>query len=382
MRDESDRLFDTAPRPPGEHLRLLLEERGWTQAELAAITGRSTNQINDIVVGKRGITAEMAIALGAAFRVEPNYWLNLDSAYRLSQAKKGDASLVSARAHLYDIAPVKDMQKRGWIKTTKDLHELGGELRQFFGVESLESSPAFPVSARKSHPLDELTLAQKAWCFRARELASVITLPRKAKSPTSTSFKSALRRLAAYPKEVQRLPELLADYGIRFVVVEPLPSTKIDGAAFWLDDGTPAVAVSARYDRIDAFWFTVMHEVVHVLNEDPLSVDTDLAGEDTAPSLVKDEVEQRADREAADLLVPQTKLDSFIHRVGPLYSKERIIQFAHTIKMHPGIIVGQLQYRGELGYSSHRDFLVKVRKLVVQVALTDGWGRTVGPGVL
>lgn len=381
MVEAANKLFDDSPISPGAQLRLLLVERGWTQDEFASITGRSRQQINRIIAGENGVTPEMAIALGAAFGTSASYWLQLDSAYRLAQITD-DASLVSERARLYDIAPIKEMQKRGWIRPTKKIEELDAELRRFFGADSLSQPPEFPIAARKTAPLTDLNPAQRAWCFRARELARIITIPRNAKSSESAELLRALRRMAAYPKEVRRLPEVMANFGIRFVVIEPLPGAKIDGAAFWLDGGSPVIAVSARYDRIDAFWFTLMHEVSHVRNKDALSVDTDLAGEDMALTLMKNEVEQRADNEAAESLVPVGPLDSFIRRVGPLYSKSRIIQFAHTIKMHPGIIVGQLQYRGELGYSSHRDLLVKIRHLVSAVALTDGWGRTISPVVI
>jgi HTH-type transcriptional regulator/antitoxin HigA len=92
-----------------------------------------------------------------------------------------------------------------------------------------------------------------------------------------------------------------------------------------------------------------------------------------------DAAEQRANSQAANALVPSNELQSFIARTSPYYASTKIIQFANLIKMHPGIIVGQLQHRGELRYSSHRDFLVKVRKYVVDTAVTDGWGRSLSP---
>ena len=380
MYEGESKLFNDAPISPGKQLRAMLQQKGWTQDELASITNRSRQQINRIISGEHGITAEMAVVLAAALGTTAKYWLDLDSAYRLGQIEQDDAT-VAKRARLFELAPVKEMQKRGWIAPTKDLGELDAELRRFFGVESLAEEPQFPVSARKTAPLDDVTPAQKAWCFRARELAKCITLPRDRKSPQSDRLIQRLRRLAAYPKEVRHLPETMAEFGVRFVVVEPLPAAKIDGAAFWLDDDSPVVAVSLRYDRIDAFWFTVMHEVSHIRNKDRLSVDTNLADEDAESWLVETDAEQRANQEAAAALVSPAKLDSFMRRVGPLYSKPRLIQFAHTIKMHPGIIVGQLQHLGELGYSSHRDFLVKVRAFVSEVALTDGWGRTISPAV-
>lgn len=362
-------------------MRNLLGQRGWTQEELASITGYSRQQINRVISGEHSVTPEMAIALGAAFGDKPDAWLEMDSRYRLSLIED-DTGLIAERARMYEYAPIKDMQKRGWIKQTKKIEELDAELRRFFHADSMVEPPQFPVSTRKTDSLSDLSPSQRAWCFRARELAESMILPRKTKSYQAPGLLKDLRSIAAYPKEVRRLPETLATYGILFVVVEPLPGAKIDGAAFWTNQDTPVVAVSARYDRIDAFWFTVMHEISHIRNQDSLSVDTDLSGSDTAPSLLKNDIEQRADREAASSLVDPTKLESFIRRVGPLYSKARIIQFAHTIKMHPGIIVGQLQHLGELGYSSQRDLLVKIRHLVTDVAFTDGWGRTISPDVL
>jgi HTH-type transcriptional regulator/antitoxin HigA len=148
-----------------------------------------------------------------------------------------------------------------------------------------------------------------------------------------------LRQLAAFPKEVQHLSQMLAYYGIRFVIIEPLPGARIDGAAFWLDDCSPVIAVSARWDRIDAFWFTVIHEFMHIKNGDGASFDVNLLTE-ADKGLVTvvqpdDETERLANERAAELLVPRAELDGFIHRVSPLYAATRIIQFAHRIRIHP-----------------------------------------------
>jgi HTH-type transcriptional regulator/antitoxin HigA len=240
---------------------------------------------------------------------------------------------------------------------------------------------AFPVAMLRSDPLSGLSTAERAWCFRARQLAEGLTFIAEFNSERLKAAEKKLRQLAAYPKEAERLPEILAYYGIRFVVVEPLPGTKIDGAAFWIDE-SPVIAVSARWDRIDAFWFTVMHEFMHIKNMDAYSVDVNLVidTENGITIAVSDDAaEERANAQAANSLVPSNELQSFIARTSPYYASTKIIQFANLIKMHPGIIVGQLQHRGELRYSSHRDFLVKVRKYVVDTAVTDGWGRSLSP---
>jgi HTH-type transcriptional regulator/antitoxin HigA len=88
-------------------------------------------------------------------------------------------------------------------------------------------------------------------------------------------------------------------------------------------------------------------------------------------------MERRANDDAADALIPRAEMESFIRRVGPLYSKDKIIKFAHRIKMHPGVIVGQLQRRSEIGYSANREMLAKIRGFVVSACVTDGWGHTI-----
>src|SRR5207247_6988695 len=72
-----------------------------------------------------------------------------------------------------------------------------------------------------------------------------------------------LRVLEQAPSELHQVPKILREAGIRFVVIQPLPGTKIDGACIWLDDGSPVIAMSIRYDRLDNFWHTLLHELGH-----------------------------------------------------------------------------------------------------------------------
>jgi HTH-type transcriptional regulator/antitoxin HigA len=368
-------------KPPGEIVRLLIELAGWTQAEFALIIGRSKRNVSDVVLGRFGITPEMAIALGAAFGTNPRDWLMLDGQYRLSLAAS-DTAEIEKRAKLFTLGPLREMQRRGWIKTTDDVDELESELELFFDHKPGDpENKLLSVAAKRTITLPKLTPAESAWCFRAKRLASTLLAPPFAEGRL-TKAKSELRRLASHPKEARYLSEVLSDYGIRFVVVEPLAGVRIDGATFW-DEIGPVVAVSLRHDRVDGFWFTVMHEFSHVFNGDAISVDCGMVDGLTGVlvRLADNEAEDRADKEAAESLIPAKELDSFINRVGPLYTKDRVVQFANRIRIHPGIIVGQLQYRNEIGYASMRDQLVKVREVVTSTALTDGWGHTISPSV-
>lgn len=362
--------------PPGEFIRDELEERSWTQADLAEILGRPVNAVNEIITGKKAITPETAKGLASAFGTTPEVWLNLESTYQLWKAKSGDEDAVALRAKLYSKAPIRDMVKRGWIESSRNPDVLGQELTRFFGIRHLDEDPLLlPHAARKSSAYSETTPAQRAWLFRARQLAESVHAAHFNRRALS-DLVPRLRECMLSPEEIRVVPAILAEAGIRLLVVEPLPGTRIDGACLWLDRRSPVVVVSMRYDRIDAFWFTLMHELAHVRREDglreELPPDVNLIGEGSGAE--RPPFESEADQIAAEALIPSRELDSFIARVGPLYSKVKIRGFAALQGVHPGIVVGQLQYRREIDWSHSRDMLVKVREIITQSALTDGWG--------
>lgn len=363
---------------PGEEIRKRLAKRNWTQADLARIIERPLQTVNAIIKGKKIITPEMAVSLAAAFGTEPEKWMRLESEYRLSLTLT-NPNKIEKRALLYDYAPIKDMEKRGWIPCTTSNEEQERALCQFFEINSLDEDAQINVATRKPTGVQNLTAEQKAWCFRAKHLGKALQVSPFKKSALKIALQK-LRELAAFPEEARHVPKILAECGVRFLVIEPLHYCKIDGATIWLNEDSPIIALSLRYDRIDAFWFTLLHEFAHVVHEDA-SVDDDLYGEEQLPSIAKIDAERKADLEASDILVPTEKLNSFILRVSPLYSKTRIIQFAHIVQIHPGIIVGQLQHRGEIGYSANREMLVKIRDIIANSALTDGWGCSIAINV-
>lgn len=359
---------------PGELIRDELQQRGWGQEDLARIMGRPVGRINEIIQGKQAISAEIAIELASAFGNDPEAWMQAEAAYRLSLVKE-DRAIVRRRARLFGLAPIKEIQKRGWISDTVDIDQLEAELCRFLEIEQVDQEPSVNADFRRTSG-GELTPLQKAWYFRTRQLAKAIHVSRFDPARLAKCERE-LVRLVGFPQEARKVAKVLSSYGIRFVVVEPLPGSKVDGAAFWIGKQSPVIALSLRFDRMDGFWFNLAHEWSHIKHGDALSIDSSLVGQDRVPSAEKSTVERRADTEATALLIPKQQLDSFVHRVAPMYSKERIIQFANKVKIHPGIIVGQLQHRGEIGFHANREMLVKIRDIVVPSSVTDGWGETV-----
>jgi len=365
--------------PPGDFIREELEERGWTQSDLAKIMERPLPAINMIIAGKKSVTPETAIGLAGAFGTSPAFWLNLETAYQLSKVSVLNQETVRERARLFESAPVKDMEKRCWIKASNKVDDLRNRLAEFF---SLNEVSRLRVAAKSSIQSSELTPEQTAWCVRALQLAKSVP----AKPFTGKSLEdgiSKLRALADFPENVTHVPKVLSEAGVRFVVVEHLPKSKIDGAALWLGDGwdKPVIALSLRYDRIDSFWHTLFHECSHIKHKDSYVVDVDIVGADRCLSDAElSDVELRANQEAAEMLISKEKLQSFIQRTRPFYYSAKIIQFANLIKIHPGIIAGQLQHKKEIDWGTHRQMLVKVRDILIGAALTDGWGTVITKG--
>ncbi|MER9546042.1 helix-turn-helix domain-containing protein [Mesorhizobium sp. M0437] len=357
--------------PPGEFIRDELIARGWTQGDLAEIMGRPLQLVNELVAGKKQITPQTALELSKAFGDDDAlYWMNLDNMYRLSKAKPADEG-VSRRSTLYSSFPVRDLVKRKWIEPSDNLDVVESRVCRFYGVKSIEEKPTF-AHAAKADQYDARSPLQWAWLYRAYHLAHGVSSATYSEQKLRSAV-AKLRELLVAPEEIRQVPQILASAGVRFVVVEFLPGSKIDGAAFWID-GVPVIAVSLRFDRVNNFWFVLRHEIEHILNKDGLlTIDTEITESlQRKDALPKEEM--LANDAAAEFLIPKEELNSFIIRVRPLYSEQRILLFAKRIGVHPGLVVGQLQHREEIPYTHFHKYLVKVREIIAQTALTDGWG--------
>ncbi len=363
--------------PPGDFIKEELEARGWSQQSLAEIMGRQTSVVSAIVNGKRAISLDIATELSSAFGTSVDYWMNLEKSYQQFMRNRPDDS-IGRRARLFQLAPVKEMAKRNWIEPSTDWTVIEKQVCAFLEISSLDDEPkAFAHAAKKSSPEEPATPAQAAWLIRAKKLAQGV----QAAKFSDTSFADAMRnlkRLMQNPEDIRHVPKVLADGGIRFLVVENIAHSKMDGACFWLND-SPVIAMGLRYDRIDNFWYVLGHETGHVdkrdgFNGDPIW-DANLVGEDAIPFDQKSEMEKRADLFAQQLLIDQAAMENWIARIGPLYSKARITAFAKMNHVHPAIVLGQLQYRKEVDWSHSREMLVKVRHAITPAALTDGFGQ-------
>ena len=205
-----------------------------------------------------------------------------------------------------------------------------------------EEIEILPHAAKKTISESGPTLIQLAWLYRVKAIAREMVVARSSPDMARSAIKK-LSNLLSAAEEARKVPRILTESGIRFVIVESLASAKIDGVCFWLNEGSPVIGMSLRYDRIDNFWFILRHELDHILhrhtqdtaNPEP---ETELEGEKAGTGLNVPEEERIANEVAANFCVPTKMMDAFIARKAPFFAERDILGFARTINVHPGLL--------------------------------------------
>jgi HTH-type transcriptional regulator / antitoxin HigA len=369
---------------PGEVIKQELEARDWSQRDLAFILGMTEQQINPVLNGKRAITPDMARLLGDAFDVPAEFFANLQKQFDLSRAKEPDPA-IKLRARLQAAYPIREMIRRGWLEES-DPSLLELQFIRFFEALSIAEVPKFgdaeaaPFAAKRTHHYDDDPAPDIAWLYRVRQVA------REAKVQPFNRDKllailSRLRQLVTDPDGISEVPGILAEAGVRLVIVEWLPGMKVDGVCTWLDDDSPVIGLSTLHDRLDNFWFTLRHEIEHIVrgHGKKRAILDNL--EDIESNNVRNiqEEEEEANEAAATFCIPSARMDSFFARKEPFISERDVIGFAAIMEVHPAVVIGQIQHRRKLNkhktpFAFLRKYQVPIRRTITLTAPTDGWG--------
>jgi HTH-type transcriptional regulator / antitoxin HigA len=354
--------------PPGSYIKEELEARGWQQRDLGFILGMGEQQLSRILSGRQAITPDLARQMGDAFDVPADFFANLQKQYDLSRAKEPDPG-IRTRAALQALYPIREMIKRGWIEDS-DPSLLQLQIARFFEVENVDDAPKYAMAAKKTRYDDEPS-AQVVWLFRVRQLAREMTAPPF--SPEGLrALPPRLRPMMIDPEAVKEVPQLLLQCGVRLVVVEWLPGSKIDGVCTWLDGDRPVIGLSTLHDRLDNFWFVLRHEIEHILNGDGKERAMFDTEEELSVSVAQEE--RQANDAASEFCIPRDRVRSFFQRKYPYISERDVLSFAAVQEVHPAIAVGQLQHLMKR-HNWLRKYQVPVRKFLVETAFSDGWGQ-------
>lgn len=324
--------------PAGETLAELLEERAMTQADLATRTGLSPKHINQIIKGVAPITPDTALALQRATGVDAEVWNRLDSAHQAWKASQAEAKRFAADTSWLEDLPIDELRKRRYLPAKGDAVETMRAVCQFFGVVDRTAWNVIwekPTAFRTSQAFRSNAGAVAAW-LRIGEIraASMPCAPfDKAKLVAAVPKLRALSRQPDPSIWGPALSELCASAGVAVVIEPEIKGARINGAARWLSPEKALVQLSMRHKSDDVFWFTLFHEIGHLLLHSKKEVFINDPNDHSA-------AEDEADAYAKQVLIPR----SFEAALGDLRSIESVVQFADEIGVSPGVVVGRLHH--------------------------------------
>jgi HTH-type transcriptional regulator/antitoxin HigA len=331
--------------PPGETLAEVLEQRGMTQTELARRTGLSIKHINQIVNGSAPISPETALVLERATSVPARVWNNLEVNYREFLSRQDEDARLEAEVDWLQELPVKELVKRGFIRQTARPVDQLREICTFFGVANRKTWIAVwhkPTAYRTSAAFTSHPGAVAAW-LRIGELEATDLDCQPFNKAGLAQALDGLRALTQQTDPKIWWPELrsrCAAVGVAVVAHPEIKGARINGAARWLAPDKAIVQVSLRHRWSDIFWFTLFHELAHLLiHSKKDAFINDVTGHSG--------VEQEADAFASQLLIRRRHEPE----LAGLTTSTEVVQFANRIKILPGIVVGRLQHDGRWPYS-------------------------------
>ena len=344
--------------PPGETLLETLEFIGMSQAEFAERTGRPKKTINEIIRGKAAITPETALQFEKVLGVTASFWINREQNYQEWLAREQERSSFEKLLSWTDQFPVKEMVSLGWIEQQDQPINQLNELLRFFGIASPHQWNAvtndLSLAFRRSPAYKAEPAIISAWLRKGEIEAQSV----ECELFDAEKFRKTLDEIRPLTNESPdvfrtRTVELCAKAGVAVVFIHELRKLRTNGATRWLNPNKALIQLSLLYKTDDHLWFTFFHEAGHILLHGKRDI---FLEEDNQTSDKEDE----ANRFAADWLIPSNAYKEFRPR-GNHFSKAEIVEFANSIGIAPGIVVGRLQHDGRIPMQNCNDLKRKLR---------------------
>lgn len=331
-----DENFPLELPDPLEAIRFRMQQLGLTRKDLVPMMG-SASKVSEVMNGKRPLSLSMIRRLHDTLDIPAEVLI-----------RESGAELPDECPLEWERFPLAEMVRRNYFselgvslaKARKHAEKLVGGLLGKAGLA--DEALAFCRSSahqRTSKAMDDYALL--AW--QARVLTKAAEQPRVAEYQSGSvdgDFLGAVARLSWSEQGPSLVPEFLSRYGIVFVIEPHLPKTYLDGAAMVDAEGRPVVALTLRHDRIDSFWFTLLHELAHValhLDGGATAYFDDLDG-----STGGDDVESEADSLAMEALIPEKVWRMAVARQSQ--RKGDVLAFARELNIHPSIIAGRIRH--------------------------------------
>ncbi len=335
---------------PGETLFELINSLGITQAELSRRMNRPLKVVNEIIKGKSAITPETALQLEQVLGKPASFWNNLEATYQGLRAREYLREQLSSLVNEAEKFPYTEMAGLNWVPRASDEIDRVHNLLSFFSVTSFDNivekaalKAAFDVSTK--HKKDKPAIY--AWLRQGvRQIEGFQTkdFDRSKLISTLPEIKG-LTKLS--PEEfIPKLTSILSDCGVAFVVVKSITNAPVFGSTRWLASNRALIQLSIRLRWADRFWFSLFHELGHILYGNKKDFNVDFL--ENNPD---GDIEEKANSFARDALVSPEDYLKIVSVIAPrIRAKQPVYplvnSFAQTLNIHPGIIVGRLQHDG------------------------------------
>jgi HTH-type transcriptional regulator/antitoxin HigA len=352
---------------PIEAIRFRMEQGGLSPRDLVPFIG-SRSKVSELLSGKRPLTMQMARALHAGLGIPADVLLQQPGGELPSALEGVD----------WKRFPVAAMVKLGWIAKRPNLldhaEEIMRDLIRRAGGEHVLPAVLYRKNdhARANAQMDPYAL--KAWCWEVLARANAAPLPAAYRpSMVDTEFLRKVAQLSWSADGPRLAEEFLAKHGIYLVYVEHLPRTHLDGAALQRGDGSPVIGLTLRYDRLDNFWFCLLHELAHIGRHmdgkgDEAFID-DLSLRDIE-GVRRDPKEDEADDWAENALIPAEVWQAARVRDNP--SPLAVMALAQQLGISPAIVAGRIRHEtGNFRLLSHFVGTGEVRRQLAKHAIPN-----------
>ena len=322
---------------PGYYIQELFEESGLTQKDFANRLGTTPKNLNVLMSGEQNLSIDIVVKLATMLGTSEEYWFNLQTAWNEILAEIHYDEELELEKEVF-----KNVQY-AYFKENFDLPDLPRKIKeQIEEVRRLLRVASLTVLKKKDLAVNfrsAQTNFQEANLVKANILLQLAVnkvlqtdAPHYNKAKFQQAIEFALTQTGNHQSFFPEIQKRFLEAGVVLVVLPHLPGSKINGATKRVD-GKVMIMVDDRGKYADTFWFTLFHEIGHVMNRDfGVSFYTE----------VEDETELAADEYAQNTLIPSEKYSEFV-QTGEAYTAESIRQFAVSIDRDPGIVLGRLK---------------------------------------
>lgn len=325
---EEERFLLTSVDPV-DAITMRMAELGYEQKDLARLLS-SPSRASEVLNRKRSLSLDQIRLLSSEFRIPTDVLMGRTSR---------DSELTDEQVQKL---PVREMQKRGWFGTQADNPaQMLQQFKEFLAKVSLDTTPVFMRRSIYGGVTEANRMTTYAW------LARVVLRARESQKPSvrfgqgsiDLDFLKQVAKLSSADTGPKLAQEFLLMKGIILVAERELPGMKLDGAVIRDDDGTPVIGLTLRHNRLDSFWFTLMHELAHLLkhfsNQSVAFID-DIGNPDTT-----DPREYEADAIASECLIPRSVWSRCL--ASKSHKSADIAALASSLCISPAIVAGRIR---------------------------------------